>query len=33
MAEILKAKEKHEDELLELENCVSVGVGKRKSAE
>jgi len=30
MAEIQKVKEKHEDELLELENCVSVGVGKKE---
>jgi len=30
MVEIQRVKEKHEDELLELENCVSVGVGKRE---
>ena len=30
MPEILEVKEKHEDELLELENCVSVGVGKKE---
>jgi len=30
MAEILEVKEEHEDELLELENCVSVGVGKKE---
>ena len=26
----MEVKEKHEDELLELENCVSVGVGKKE---
>jgi len=30
MPEILEVKERHEDELLELENCVSVGVGKKE---
>ena len=33
MPEILEVKEKHEDELLELENCVSVGVGKKEVGE
>ena len=30
MPEILEVKEKHEDELLELENVVSIGVGKKE---
>jgi len=30
MPEILEVKERHEDELLELENCISVGVGKKE---
>jgi len=30
MPEILEVKEKHEDELLELENCISVGIGKKE---
>ena len=33
MPEILDVKEKHEDELLELENVVSIGIGKKEVGE